>query len=110
MRPHNVAVTPKTFRINLAKRRSGSLVHGIFLLIATIDQVVHDYGDFCQAIIDLAVERDPPISIDEFRTLNRCLDNAIADAVTEFSFQSDLPSNALNLPECTHESHFPAMP
>ena len=25
-----------------------------------------------------------PISVDEFRTLNRCLDNAIADAVTAF--------------------------
>jgi signal transduction histidine kinase len=51
----------------------------------TVDQVVHDYGDLCQAITDLAVERDAPFAIDEFRTLNRCLDNAIADAVTEFS-------------------------
>jgi hypothetical protein len=49
----------------------------------TVDQVVHDYGDLCQAITDLAVERDAPFSVDEFRTLNRCLDNAIADAVTE---------------------------
>jgi len=56
----------------------------------TVDQVVHDYGDLCQAITDLAVERDAPFSVDEFRTLNRCLDNAIADAVTEFSFQRDV--------------------
>src|SRR5690606_31290206 len=56
----------------------------------TIDQVVHDYGDLCQAITDLAVERDAPFSVDEFRTLNRCLDNAIADAVTEFSYQRDI--------------------
>lgn len=55
----------------------------------SVDQVVHDYGDLCQAITDLAVERDAPFSIDQFRTLNRCLDNAIADAVTEFSFQRD---------------------
>jgi signal transduction histidine kinase len=54
-----------------------------------VDQVVHDYGDLCQAITDLAVERDAPFSVDEFRTLNRCLDNAIADAVTEFSAQRD---------------------
>jgi signal transduction histidine kinase len=54
-----------------------------------VDQVVHDYGDLCQAITDLAVERDAPFSVDEFRTLNRCLDNAIADAVTEFSIQRD---------------------
>jgi signal transduction histidine kinase len=56
----------------------------------SVDQVVHDYGDLCQAITDLAVERDAPFSVDEFRTLNRCLDNAIADAVTEFSYQRDL--------------------
>jgi hypothetical protein len=56
----------------------------------TVDQVVHDYGDLCQAITTLAVERDAPFSVDEFRTLNRCLDNAIADAVTEFSLQRDI--------------------
>ena len=53
----------------------------------TVDQVVHDYGDLCQAITDLAFERGVPIDIDEFRTLNRCLDNGIADAVTEYAFQ-----------------------
>jgi hypothetical protein len=56
----------------------------------TVDQVVHDYGDLCQAITDLAVERDAPFGVGEFRTLNRCLDNAIADAVTEFSYQKDV--------------------
>lgn len=56
----------------------------------SVDQVVHDYGDLCQAITDLAFERDAPFSIDEFRTLNRCLDNAIADAVTAFSLQRDI--------------------
>ena len=55
----------------------------------TVDQVVHDYGDLCQSITDLAYERDAPFAIDEFRTLNRCLDNAIADAVTAFSAQRD---------------------
>jgi hypothetical protein len=49
-----------------------------------LDQVVHGYGDVCQAITTLAVEQTAPISADEFRTLNRCLDNAIADAVTAF--------------------------
>ena len=55
----------------------------------SVDQVVHDYGDLCQAITDLAFERDAPFSITEFRTLNRCLDNAIADAVTAFAAQRD---------------------
>lgn len=55
----------------------------------TIDQVVHDYGDLCQAITALAFEQRAPIEVDEFRTLNRCLDNGIADAVTEFAYQRD---------------------
>lgn len=63
--------------------------HELLRLGFTVDQVVHDYGDLCQAITDLAQERDAPFEIDEFRTLNRCLDNAIADAVTEFSYQRD---------------------
>jgi signal transduction histidine kinase len=67
-----------------AKHGRELLQHGF-----TVDQVVHDYGDLCQAITDLAFERNAPFDTDEFRTLNRCLDNAIADAVTEFSFQRD---------------------
>lgn len=55
----------------------------------TIEQVVHDYGDLCQSITDLAFKKDAPIKTDEFRTLNRCLDNGIADAVTEFIYQRD---------------------
>jgi hypothetical protein len=61
-------------------------IHGAELLRLgySVDQVVHDYGDVCQSVTDLAVEQKAPISTDEFRTLNRCLDNAIADAVTSF--------------------------
>ena len=50
----------------------------------TVSQVVHDYGDVCQAITELAVELNAPISTEDFRTLNRCLDDAIAGAVTEY--------------------------
>jgi signal transduction histidine kinase len=50
----------------------------------TIEQVVRDYGDVCQAVTNLAVETGAPISVDEFRTFNQCLDNAIAGAVTEY--------------------------
>ena len=66
--------------------------HGRELSVAgfTVDQVVHDYGDLCQAVTDLACERGVQIDIDEFRTLNRCLDNAIAGAVTEFSYQHEV--------------------
>lgn len=55
----------------------------------TVQDVVHDYGDLCQAITDLAFERSAPIAVDEFRTLNRCLDNAIATAVSEFGYLRD---------------------
>ena len=48
-----------------------------------ISQVVHDYGDICQAVTEVAVEQHLPITTDEFHTLNRCLDTAIAEAVTE---------------------------
>src|SRR6185369_17888624 len=52
----------------------------------TIDQVVHDYGDLCQAVTELASEHAEPIAVAEFHTLNRCLDNAIADAVKEYAY------------------------
>ena len=66
-------------------------LHGRELLRGgyTVDQVVHDYGDLCQAVTDLAFERNAAINVDEFRTLNRCLDDAIADAVMEFASQRD---------------------
>ena len=59
--------------------------HGAELLAAgfTVAQVVHDYGDICQAITEIAVERHALITVAEFHTLNRCLDTAIAEAVTE---------------------------
>jgi signal transduction histidine kinase len=37
----------------------------------------------------MAVEQDATVMPEEFRTLNRCLDDAIADAVTEFVRQRD---------------------
>jgi len=55
----------------------------------TVGQVVHHYGDICQAITELALEREAAISTDDFRALNRCLDDAIADAVTEFARRRD---------------------
>jgi signal transduction histidine kinase len=73
----------------MSEMGTAAALHGRELLQQgfTVDQVVHDYGDLCQAITDLAFERKAPIEIDEFRTLNRCLDNGIADAVTECSYQ-----------------------
>ena len=84
--PSEPGKTPVTSEIGTTAAKHGNaLLRQGF----TVDQVVHDYGDLCQAITDLAIERNAPVTTDEFRTLNRCLDNAIADAVTEFGRQRD---------------------
>ena len=71
---------------------SAGLAHGRELSRQglSVEQVVHEYGDLCQAITGLALELNAPIETVEFKTLNRCLDNVIADAVTEFSYQREL--------------------
>ena len=50
----------------------------------SVGQLVHDYGGVCQAVTNLAVEKGVQISVDDFRTLNRCLDDAIASAAAEY--------------------------
>jgi signal transduction histidine kinase len=69
-----------------AVQHGGALRRGGF----TIAQVVHDYGDACQTITELAIEHNAPISTEEFRALNRCLDDAIAEAVTEYERQHEI--------------------
>jgi diguanylate cyclase (GGDEF)-like protein len=51
----------------------------------TLEQVIRDYGDVCQAVTSLAAETEAPISAEEFHIFNRCLDDAIVAAVTEYS-------------------------
>ena len=55
----------------------------------TAGQIVHNYGDLCQVVTELAIENDARITNGEFRTLNRCLDDAIADAVSGFAHERD---------------------
>ena len=62
--------------------------HDLLLQGLSISQVVHDYGDVCQTVTELAVETEAPISTEDFRTLNRCLDDAIAGAVTTYGRES----------------------
>jgi signal transduction histidine kinase len=61
-------------------------VHGHDLLRRgfSVSDVVHNYGDVCQSITELALERSAPISTHDFRMLNGCLDDAIAGAVTQY--------------------------
>jgi signal transduction histidine kinase len=79
-----VPFSPTAIGTSAAKHGSDLLARGF-----TISQVVHDYGDVCQAVTELAVERRAAISPEEFHTLNRCLDTAIAEAVTEYARQKE---------------------
>jgi len=70
---------------------STAVRHGHDLLLQgfTASQVVHDYGDVCQVITEMAMEMNAPISAADFRLLNGCLDDAIAGAVTEYGRERD---------------------
>jgi signal transduction histidine kinase len=58
----------------------------------TLEQVVRNYGDVCQVVTNQAFDTGASIAVAEFRTLNRCLDNAIAGAVMQYTRQS-APAN-----------------
>jgi signal transduction histidine kinase len=80
--------------VDLARAYSSEIgsmaaLHGRDLLERgfTLEQVVRDYGDVCQAVTNLACQKGASIEVDEFRTFNRCLDNAIAGAVTEYAYR-----------------------
>ena len=60
----------------------------------TVDQVVHGYGDLCQAVTELAQEKGAPVTVNEFHTFNRLLDNAIADAVAAYGQHKDASISA----------------
>jgi len=60
----------------------------------TIAQVINDYGDACQTITEIAIERAVVITANEFQKLNLCLDDAIAGAVTEYQRKRDLGAAA----------------
>jgi len=81
--------------------------HGAELLATGFDvtQVVHDYGDICQAITEIALERKAPISVEEFHTLNRCLDTAIAEAVTEHTRLTAQKWSAEEVERLGHTAH-----
>ncbi len=76
--------SPHTLASIESNRTAG--LHGaeLFKLGYTLAQVVHDYGDLCQSITEAALEHHASITVDEFHTFNRLLDNAIASAVSVF--------------------------
>jgi signal transduction histidine kinase len=81
--------------------------HGAELLTAgfSVAQVVHDYGDICQAITEIAIEQHAPITVEEFHTLNRCLDTAIAEAVSEHTRLSELKRSGQEVERLGQAAH-----
>jgi signal transduction histidine kinase len=86
---------------------ASATLHGRDLLALgfTPSQVVNDYGDICQAITELAVEQNAPITVQEFNILNRCLDKAIADAVTEHARITAETRSSQELERIGHVAH-----
>src|SRR5687767_6355116 len=50
---------------------------------SAVSQVAQPYGGVGRSIVDLALELNIPLGADDFVMLDRCLDAAIAHAVTE---------------------------
>lgn len=77
--------------VDHAELEDTAALHGehLFAKGLTVAQVVHDYGDLCQVITGFAVEQKAVFAVDQFQTLNLCLDDAIAGAVTSYARQRE---------------------
>jgi hypothetical protein len=69
----------------------GATLHGQNLRKCelTIEQLIHAYGDVCRAVTELSGGEDATLTIAEFHTLDRRLDDAIAGAVGLWSEERD---------------------
>jgi signal transduction histidine kinase len=78
-------------RTDSAGMASSATTHGASMLGHgfTIAQVVYDFGDVCQAIMEVATHKEASVSPAEFQQLNACLDEAIAQSVTEYTRMRD---------------------
>jgi signal transduction histidine kinase len=90
--------------VKLAKS-SGHLGQEFLRLGYTLSHVVHVYGSLCQSITGLATKSEYGITPREFRDLNRCLDVAIASAVTEYQSLCDLQKNEKEIQRCGFCAH-----
>ena len=70
------------------RQSAGKEGEAAFKIGLNIEEVVHGYGDICQTITELAVEMDVHVPTGEFRVMNLCLDDAVAQAVTQFASHS----------------------
>lgn len=93
--------------IDDAKLAKSASLHGQELLRLgyTLSHVIHAYGSMCQAITELASEKNAKISAGEFHDFNRCLDIAIAGAVTAYQAQSDVKNSHREIEHLGSLSH-----
>ena len=66
---------------------AAAALHGgdLLRLGFTVSQVVHDYGDVCQSITDLALETGASINVDDADTLQLLGDDSTFGDVCRFS-------------------------
>jgi len=75
----SATLQPDRLRQVAARHGRASLHRGI-----TISQVVYCYGDVCQVLLELALERALPVAVEELRIVSYCLDEARASAVAAY--------------------------
>jgi signal transduction histidine kinase len=72
----------------------------------TVAQVVHDYGDLCEAVTELARDTNVPITASDFHLFNRCFHEAIGRAVSEYTRSREgsiTDEGAARLEDLSHE-------
>jgi signal transduction histidine kinase len=89
----------------LVKKAAGELGTEMLRIGFTLSNVVHFYGGLCQSITELATELGFSISAHEFHDLNRCLDDAIADAVTEYQRLRESQTRLSEVKRCGFCAH-----
>ena len=77
--------TPSTYNTSAINSTAGRTGANMLRAGHPIVDVVQAYGDVCQAVTSLAAESRVPISAADFCVFNRCLDDAIGHAVSEYN-------------------------
>jgi hypothetical protein len=72
---------------DVAALSRSAVQHGKELLRSgfSVAQVVHGYADVYQVVLELAGEVDVPIRVEELRVFNYCLDEAVAQVLSEYA-------------------------
>jgi signal transduction histidine kinase len=78
--------------LDSAAMQESATRHGAALqkMGVTVAHVIRDYGAVCQAVTELAEAVGAPITTAGLHTLTRCLDEATANAVTEYVRQPEV--------------------